>query len=210
MKTYIIFLIAFSLLLGCKQKNDKKITAADSLVQGKQKIIANSPRLILITELGKFRDAIAKKDKEQILSFFTFPLADTAVNFFEVDSLFDKQRQEHHGAITRNMFLKSFGSIYTLTEMDEFNNLFKAVDLKELKVKDEISKEVHAKNEGCYFIYSITVRGNEVTLQYGTNTDAEYLKAHPDEGEVCGEYAAIWIFKFDGKNIRFLKHQIAG
>ncbi|WP_316797766.1 hypothetical protein [Pedobacter frigidisoli] len=182
----------------------------DSVTRLESKNIVSNPRAILIAELGRFSSAIAKKDKQEILSYFTFPLTDTSVNFFEVDSLFDKQRQEHHGAITHSMFLNSFDSIYTLTEMNEFNNLFKTVDVNGLKTKDEISKEVHSKNEGCYFIYSITVRGNEVILKYGTNTDAEYMKAHPDEGEVCGEYAAIWIFKFDRQKISFLKHQIAG
>lgn len=210
MKVNIFLLLALALLLSCKQKHTQKIVATDSIRPQESNLNPGDPRAALIEELSKFGSAVERKNKAEILSYFTFPLADTAVNFFEVDSLFDKQRQEHNGAITRSMFLNSFDSIYTLTEMNEFNNLFKAVDVNELKTKDEISKEVHSKNEGCYYIYSIRVSGDEVTMQYGTNTDKDYLETHPDQGEVCAEYAAFWVFKFDGKKIKFLKHQIAG
>ena len=210
MKVNLFFILTFALLLSCKQNHAPKIEVTDPTRPQQSNLNPGHPRALLIAELSKFSSAVSRKNKEEILSYFTFPLADTAVSFFEVDSLFDKQRQEHNGAITHSMFLNSFDSIFSLTEMNEFNNLFKAVDLNGLKTKDEISKEVHSKNEGCYYIYSVSISGSEVTLQYGTNTDDEYLKAHTDEGEVCGEYAAIWVFKFEGEKIRFLKHQVAG
>lgn len=209
MKHIILSISMLLMLAACQNKNERKPAKAVVTDTVEKKEMRNE-REIIITELSKLKTAFAQKDKESILSYFNFPLADSSVNFFEVDSVFDKQRLENNGAITRGMFANAFDKIYTFTEMNEFNKLFKLLDIEELKDRDEISKDVHIKNDGCYYIYNIRIKGRKVMLQYGTNSDREYREAHPDEEEVCSEYAMMWAFELKGNKLKFLEHRIAG
>ena len=164
----------------------------------------------IITEIKRFKAAVATKNKTEILSFFEFPLADSSVNFFEVDSVFDQKRKLNDGAITKGMFAGSFNRIYEMTDMVAFNDLFADMDLELLKSQHSLKKEKKPKNDGCYYIYLISIKNDLVYFQYGTNSNDDYRESHPDEAEVCDEYAQMWTFRFDGKRLKFLTHRIAG
>lgn len=48
-----------------------------------------------------------KKNKTEILSFFKFPLEDTSVSLFKVDSLFDAKRKLRGGTNSNNDYRKT-------------------------------------------------------------------------------------------------------
>ncbi|MEO5911627.1 MAG: hypothetical protein ABIP95_12110 [Pelobium sp.] len=213
MKVYLIPMILIFISCNSDKKNTqhntdtvKNVIKADTI----SIVPKANNRENIISEIKRFRSAMTTKNRNEILSFFDFPLADTAVNFFEVDSVFDQKRKLHDGAITKEMFAGSFDRIYDMTDMLEFNNLFADMDLELLKDENSIKKEKRPPNDGCYYIYLISIKNNLVYFQYGTNSSDDYRKTHPDEEEVCDEYAQMWTFKFDGKHLKFLKHRIAG
>lgn len=210
-----LLLIALSIILlscnsgsGVKTKTEVKPDTI-SVSQSNKNADSTDKRESIISELNKFSDAVAKKDKATILSFFNFPLADSSVNFFEVDSVFDAKRKLNNG-ITKEMFAHSFNTIYQQTDMTELNNLFKNLNTNDLHVKDKIDFTHKLYDDGCYYLYSIQINNDEVLISYGTNSNDDYRKAHPDEEEVCDEYAQMWIFRFDGNKLKFIKHRIAG
>ena len=154
-------------------------------------------------------DAIAKKDKVKLLNFFDFPLSDSTVNFFEVDLVFDAKRKLNDG-ITMEMFNESFDKIYEQTDMPEFNNLFRYLNTNDLEHKDHINYKQKVKGDVCVYLYSITIKENKVYFNYGTNFNDDYRKTHPDEEDICEEYAQSWMFVFNGKHLKFVRHRIAG
>ena len=200
-------------ICACHPTEERKITPKEKsapIATSNQEPSPNS-REGLITAIQALTQAMAKKDKSAILSHFNFPLADSSVNFFEVDSIFDAKRVANDGAITRAMFDDSFASIYEKTEMAEFKNLVKFLKVGDLADKNDISYDHIIKDDGCYYFYGIAINSsNEVRLSYGTNSNDVYRQSHPDEEEICSEFGVAWIFKFDGKKLQFLKHQIAG
>lgn len=207
-----LILILCVIFLSCNQDRNKKATTA--VVASNAPLPAtnkpDSKREKLISELNEFNDAVAKKDKTKILRFFNFPLADSNVNFFEVDSVFDAKRKMNNGNIDKEMFYDSFDLIYQQNEWIEFNNLFKYINPSKLKTQDNLNYTNKIKDDGCLYFYSIQVKNDNVFLQYGTNSNDDYLEKHPDEEEICGEYAQMWTFKFDGAKLKFLKHRTAG
>lgn len=164
----------------------------------------------LIAELNRFKLAIETKNKTELAGFFNFPVADSTLMIVDINDEFDKQRIENGNAITKKMFNDNFKRLYEYWDFDEFSNLFRFIKLSELNEKDKLEYVHKPDNEGCYFMYHIDVKGNEVTMSYGTNTNDEYLNKHPDEGEVCGEYLSAWVFDWDGKKLTFKKQVIAG
>ncbi|WP_133263219.1 hypothetical protein [Pedobacter changchengzhani] len=211
----LLFMMAILGLGSCTQTVKEKVKVSDLkdtatvLSPGIEPQTDNN-REKIISEIKKFRSAMTTKNKTEILSFFDFPLADSMVNFFEVDSLFDRKRKTNGGEITKEMFSGSFNRIYEMTDMLEFNNLFADVNLGLLRNQDQIKNEKRPPNDGCYYIYIIAIKNDLVYFQYGTNSSDEYRKTHPDEEEVCDEYAQMWTFIFDGEKLKFLTHRIAG
>ena len=213
-RNFLLSLLSI-ILLSCHTDPKEKLKAEGKpdtagIVKPNQSPESITEREKIILELNKFSDAVAKKDKSVILSFFDFPLADSTVNFFEVDSVFDAQRSVNNGAITEKMFDKSFNTIYDRTDMIEFNNLFNHLNTNDLEKKDKIDFANKVKNDGCYYLYSIQIKNNEIYISYGTNSNDDYRKRHPDEEEICDEYAQMWTFKFENNKMKFLKHRIAG
>ena len=117
-----------------KQKAEVKPDIG-AIVKPNQNPASITDREKIIIELNKFSDAIAQENKSVILSFFDFPLADSTVNFFEVDSIFDAERGVNNGAITKKMFANSFKTIYEKTDMFELINLFNHLNTNDLEKK---------------------------------------------------------------------------
>jgi len=213
-RTFLLSLLSI-IFLSCRTDHKEKLKAdvkpdIAAIVKPNQGPENITEREKIIIELNKFSDAIAKEDKTVILSFFDFPLADSTVNFFEVDSIFDAERGVNNGAITKKMFANSFKTIYDKTDMIELNNLFNHLNTNDLEKKDRIDFASKEKDEGCYYLYSIHIKNNEINISYGTNSNDDYRKSHPDEEEICDEYAQMWTFKFADNKMKFLKHRIAG
>jgi len=209
-----LLIVATVGLWSCTQTVKEKSTTSNANDTAKVSLADNQPQIAdsrekIIAELNKLSNAIAKKDKSVILSFFEFPIADSAVNFFEVDTVFDAKRQSN-AEITKEMFSNSFNNIYELTEMAELNALFKYLNTADLIKKSHIDYTKETEDDGCSYLYGITIKGMEVYLNYGTNSNDSYRKKHPDEEEVCSEYGVNWGFKFDGEKLKFFQHRIAG
>jgi len=213
MRKYLLIVVIVG-LWSCTQTVKEKSTVSNA--KGTTKVLLGDTdpqvadsRKRIIAELNKLSSAIAKKDKSVILSFFNFPLADSTVNFFEVDTVFDAKRQAN-GEITKEMFSNSFNNLYELTDMAELNALFKYLNTADLMKKSHIDYTKEVEDDGCIYLYGISIKGIEVYLNYGTNSSDSYRKKHPDEEEVCSEYGVSWGFKFDGEKLKFFQHRIAG
>jgi hypothetical protein len=85
------------------------------------------------------------------------------------------------------------------------------VPLARLKDTSAVEADVKTANDVCAQFYSITVEGREITLQYGVYTNDAYRGKHQqDHPAECAEYAAFWVFTFDGEKLLFNRHQVAG
>ncbi|MBB6273634.1 hypothetical protein HDF26_004094 [Pedobacter cryoconitis] len=207
---FILLFVAF--FVSCSPDSGSGKNSADSAMdqtQRDQHDDAGKKKLI-IAELKQMQQAFADKDVSRIEKYFSFPLADTTLSLYEINEDFDLARKANDGHISKELFVKNFNDIYDYFQMGGFSDLFKAVDLSELKGKQELASEHHVKDEGCYTFYRISIEGDTVNLQYGTNSDQTYREAHPDEEEVCGESAFNWVFRLEGNKLRFVREMTAG
>lgn len=207
---FLLLFILISASCNLDSGSGKKAadSAKDNVLQGQK--TGPSQRELIIAELKQMELAFRDKDVNRIEKYFDFPLADTALSMYEVNEDFDLARKVNGGKISKELFIKNFNDIYDYFQLGDFSDLFKAIDLAELKGKQEVTSEQHIKDEPCYSFYEISMEGNVVKLSYGTNTDEKYREAHPDQEEVCGEAAFSWIFKLEGNKLRFVREITAG
>lgn len=209
---YLLFAIV-TILSACNNA-EKPVSAIDSTA----KISVDTVDLHqgpvdkgeMIKQLQELKTAFINKDKNKIADFLTFPLTDTTLVLFDIDSVFDNQRIKNGNLVTRQMFMDHFDRIYDYINMEGFLGLFKNLDLNDLKNKDLVELERHIPTDGCYYMYSIQIKDDEVTLNYGTNSNEEYMKAHPEEEMVCGESTSMWTFKLIGKKLKLVRESVAG
>jgi len=113
------------------------------------------------------------------------------------------------------MFINYFPQVYHDMQLDQLNQLFKYINVDSLNLKDSLVQEVRNSKEPYYRFYHIYIDKDAVTLEFGTNTNENYVdntkKAEDDEsfGDER-EYASIWWFRFDGKKLHFVKQMAAG
>lgn len=209
---FILLLLAVS--AGCTQESGAGKNGSDGTknkgMQAQNDTSLVAKRILMIAELKKMQQAFIAKDVNQIEKYFDFPLADSTMSMFDVNEDFDQVRKANGGMISRTLFIKNFNDIYDYFQMGGINDLFKAVNIAELKDKTRLENESHVEDEGCYSFYVVQIDGDTVSLQYGTNSDPKYREAHPDQEEVCGESAQQWTFKLEGGRLRFIKEITAG
>lgn len=208
----VLFAVAFMACNESKKPIADTRSPIDTVKTSRNEPLANTStdKKNLIVELNRFKLAIETKNQTELSGFFNFPLADSTLTLYDVNEEFNKQRTANGNVITEKMFNDNFNRLYEYWDFDEFSILFKYLKLSDLNKKDKLEYVHKPDNEGCYFMYNIEIRGNEVTMSYGTNTNGEYLKNHPDEGEVCGEYLSAWVFNWDGQKLTFEKQLFAG
>lgn len=180
--------------------------AKDSLKQTD----AVAARQKLIQALQQLQQDVAGKNRDAIAAYFRFPVQSDALQVFDVGEAFDNAVQKDHYQVSQPLFLSNFAAIYNNLEMQGLTDMFTHLALS--KLKDTATRQIQAnKNEGvCIYSYNIVIEGKEVTLQYGVNTDEAYTSKHMEEDPECLEYAAFWIFVFDGTHLVFNRHQVAG
>jgi len=209
---FILLLLAVS--AGCNQESATGKNGSDAAknkgMQAQNDTSLAAKRILMIAELKKMQQAFIAKDVNQIEKYFDFPVADSTMSMFDVNEDFDQARKANGGMISRALFIKNFNDIYDYFQMGGINDLFKAVDITELKDKTRLENESHVEDEGCYSFYVVQIDGDTVSLQYGTNSDPKYREAHPDQEEVCGESAQQWTFRLEGSRLRFIKEVTAG
>ena len=208
----VLFAIAFTACNESKKPNENTTKHIDTAQTIQQKTVSKTltEKEKLIAELNRFKVAVETKNKTEIATFFNFPVADSTLTIYDINADFDKQRIENGNKLTIEMFNDNFERLYEYWDFEEFTNLFKFLKLNELSEKNTLEYVHKPKNEGCYFMYSIKHINNEVTISYGTNTNGDYSKKHPDEEEVCGEYLSAWVFSWNGQKLTFKKQLFAG
>jgi len=164
----------------------------------------------MLQELQNLKIAFKAKDKKGISKFFKFPLDDSTISVYGIDSKIDLEVQDNHGRLGEKTFEKHFNRIYEYFEMEEFNKLFQNLNTDSLLKKNNIKSEKHYKNKGCYHTYKASIEGNQIILTNASNSDEEYLEKHPNESMACAEHTSSWIFTFDGQNLYFKKLIEAG
>ena len=204
----LFILVSASCNLDSGSGKNAADSAKDKTSQGQKTDPAQ--RELIIAELKQMELAFRDKDVNRIEKYFSFPLADTTLSLYEVNEDFDLARKANGGKISRELFIKNFNDIYDYFQLGDFSDLFKAIDLAELKGKQQLTSEQHVKDEACYSLYEINIEGDTVKLRYGTNSDEKYRETHPDQEEVCGEAAFNWIFKLEGNKLRFVREITAG
>jgi len=194
------------------KNGDTVIIDSTSLVTPAVTLTSDSSVLVkgMISELGRMKQAFAKHDVAQIMSFFDFPIHDTALVFFEINPDFDAQYKANGNKVSRAMFSKHYSRIEEFHSMTEFTPLFKYLKPEGLLKTNMVEHEHRVNDDGCYYFYSIRRQGLTVILTYGTNTNSEYVNPDPEEGEVCGEYAGTWFFEFRDGKLHFVKQMTAG
>jgi len=213
MNKLIYFLLLFVLIsASCNLDSGSGKKADDAAKHKAQQGKKTDPdqRDLIVAGLKQMALAFRDKDVNRIEKYFDFPLADTSLSIYEINEDFDLARKANNGQISRDLFIKNFNDIYDYLQLGDFSDLFKAINLAELKNKNELTGEQHIKDEGCYSSYLVSIEGDTVTLRYGTNSDEKYREAHPDQEEVCGEAAFTWIFKLEGNKLRFVREMTAG
>lgn len=216
MKLLIFVLTLSGIFVSCSNTNGNKSFTDTSSIEA-QSGFSNSAsqRDLLIQELKKFKAAFASNNKEIITQLFSFPLSDTAFVIYADDSTYLNEFKKNGNKTTKTMFLKYFQQVYRSMQFDQINELFKRLDIDSLKEKDSLQNEVRSTNEPCYKFYHIYLEKDIVTFEFGTNTNENYvddtIKTEDDEGsgDEC-EFASIWIFKFDGQKLYFVKQITAG
>jgi hypothetical protein len=168
----------------------------------------------LIKSLQELKQAFASGNTEKIAEAFTFPVADTAMSLVINDSTYTIG----HGwgeSLTKAAFIKYFSQT---PQFEGLSELFKHIHIDSLNQKDTLETEIRKKEDPCYKTYHIDIDGNELNLEFRTNSNDQYVdpspkKAEADEDEGTGdecEYAEMWIFHFDGTKLHFVRQAAAG
>jgi hypothetical protein len=196
-------------LFSCKNSgNDKKADGVDS-TQAADKA---GPRTIT-DAIVELKTILESRNPQNIAALMDFPLADTVMNMYLDDSVFQKSYQAAGNKLTKALFLKYYDTISKFTYLDQVTEIFKLVPLDSLKYKNELTKEFRDKNDPCLRFYEIEIDQDNVRLSYGTNRNEEYKGKSPEQEETdlagC-EYQVYWIFRFDGNKLKLLHQGAAG
>ena len=148
----------------------------------------------LIAALKNLHKAIASRDKQQIAALFQFPVPDTVMPTFVDDSTFNAAYEKNNRLLTDTLYNKYFKEITGVWGLGEFSQVFKYLDVTQLRKKDSLADSV--AKDGAVRIYEIqNAKDSLISINYGvTHTDS-------DEG---GEYLISWYFLFDGRRLRVI------
>jgi len=217
MRLLFIIVSVLTLLSSCGSSDTNKNSTAPESDNHETTEPYPAPRLKLIQALKDLHIALASKDHEKIASYFTFPIADTTFWVYLTDSNFNNQYTQNGNRLTRPMFDSYFSQIYQNTGMSEVLELFKNINVDSLHFKDSLTREIRVKTEVCYSYYGLTVHQDLITLTVGKNSNDQYQDPDPKTdteaelytSEVC-EHTFWWIFRWDGKELRFVQMNGAG
>jgi hypothetical protein len=159
----------------------------------------------LLSELTKFKIAFASTDKMVTKKYFRSLINDSVLQSISKNASLDSDDYNPGTLINRRMVDENFVNIYRDLNMNQFKKLFHYMSIDSLSFKDMINYEKHYQNQGCYYVYEISIDKNDVQIIYGTNSNEDYADRHPNLPAVCGEHSYIWTFLFDGKRLYFKK-----
>lgn len=176
------------------------IVSACKIDEGKQQ-----SRKQMISEISRFRQAILKKDKQGIASFFDFPVRSESIwyNTVTFDNMENKEGVRN--GMSKKIFLKETDRIITNSLLPFFMNL----KPEALGSRDTVTKQVVLKNEPCMNQYSITIEDDSIVvyeLKMGVNEQYNFPE---DTGDVMDpsslcEHFTWWKFGLRNGKLKFI------
>lgn len=206
MKPLFLALFIAGFLISCNNAGtDKQADGADST----QNEEAPSPRRALVDAVNELKATLQSNDKNRVAELFEFPIADTIMGVYLDDSVFMKIYRSSGDRLTKPVFLKYYDTISRVTNLADIIELFEHIPVDSLLYKDEFEKVIVNKKEPCALVYGIMVEGESVTFRFGTIRNINYDSPNEDETDGC-EYSSMWMFRFDGKKLRYERTAVAG
>ncbi|HEY8969555.1 MAG TPA: hypothetical protein VIM64_10690 [Puia sp.] len=179
-------------VIGCKNA-DRDHSAAQKDSTGTARTTDTLTRKdALIAALKDLRKTFASPDKQRVATLFQFPVPDSVMIATANDSMFYVAYENNKRLLTDTLFNKYFDKISSSWDLDEFDKVFKYVDVNQLRKKDSLARKVVA--DGVVRLYELQNKNDSlISMSYGvTHTDSE-------DG---GEYNIWWYFVFDGRRLR--------
>lgn len=179
-------------VIGCKNA-DRDHSAVQKDTAGTARATDTLTRKdALIAALKDLRKTFASQDKQRMATLFQFPVPDSVMLASADDSMFYVSYENNNRRLTDTLFNKYFDKITSSWGLDEFDNVFKYVDVNQLRKKDSLAHKVAAN--GVVRLYELRNKKDSlISMTYGvTHTDSE-------DG---GEYNIWWYFVFDGRRLR--------
>jgi hypothetical protein len=209
MRNFSVILLLTGLLFSCSNSDTNKATDDKTTKIQEDTSSVQTERQILIDELRRIQNDIASNDKEIIANLFIFPIPNESFGVYIEDSNFNAQLNENGNYVTRQMFTSYYSLIADNFQVAQINELFRNLNIDQLKETDQIEHEAIIETEPCYSIYRIDLENKTVTLTVGTNSNQNFKSKTVSEDEIpendssiC-EHAIWWTFEFDGKKLIF-------
>lgn len=140
---------------------------------------------------------------------FGFPVPEDRFYPFIEQESFRKEYEKGGQRLSKDLFLQYFPEISQSIELPEFRKLFRQIPPERLQGSDSVRAEERMPNEKCFRYYHVQISGNDLSIQYGSDHDANAASNENEEAVVC-EWATMWTFRFDGNTWRFVNMQQAG
>ncbi len=161
-----------------------------------------SSRTQMVNQLLALETALLKGDKQKVASFVTFPVADESLKLkVEIDG----EKEISIGQLDKAAFIKYYGSIIT----PDLLELFRQLDLSQLKSKNGVTKTIvpKSKSDFCQYSYEVNIEGAEVEITFLLNTRDDIQLS---EDDFCPEYAEFWTFEMVKGKLKFKGIDFAG
>jgi len=159
-------------------------------------------RAQLVKQLLELETALLKEDKQKVTTFFNFPVQDDKMKL-KVE--FDGENVIVVPLLDKRAFLENYSRIVP----SDLLELFKQLDLSQLKSKDEITKNMVPKGNSdfCQYTYEVNIKGGEVEMAFFLNTRDDIKLG---EDDFCPEYAEFWTFEMINGKLKFKGIEFAG
>ena len=161
-----------------------------------------SSRTQMVNQLLQLESALLKEDKQKVATFFTFPVRDERLKL-KVE--YDGEIETVVPLLDKGEFLKHYNRIVSADLLE----LFKQLDLAQLKSKNEVSKTVvpKSKTDFCQYSYEVSIQGQEVEITFMLNTRDDIKLG---EDDFCAEYAEFWTFEMVNGKLKYKSIEFAG
>ena len=156
----------------------------------------------LLKQLLTLEAAVLKEDKQKVAEYFLFPINNETLKL-KVE--YDGEKEITITKFDRATFLKNYASIISA----DFVELFRQLDLSQLKGKSKIAKEYvpKAKTDFCTYNYEVAIEKGEVKIHFLLNNRDDIKLSEED---FCPEYAEFWTFEVIKGKLKFKGLDIAG
>lgn len=161
-----------------------------------------SSRTQMVNQLLQLESALLKEDKQKVASFFTFPVRDERLKL-KVE--YDGEIETVVPLLDKPAFMKHYSRIVPADLLE----LFRQLDLTQLKTKNELTKTVvpKSKTDFCQYSYEVSIQGQEVEITFMLNTRDDIQLG---EDDFCAEYAEFWTFEMVNGKLKYKSIEFAG